>query len=154
VLELFARENKTEMSEAFRRFARCVDALTAHPVATAIASALIVAWAVSGRYFHFSDTWQLVANTVSSLVTFLMVFIIANAQKRDTNALNLKLDILIAAHSDLGARAVGLESAPEVQVAELRAEVDALAGRNSIIRPVSVSASRRVSKRTSARPQE
>lgn len=119
------------MSEAFRRFTRCVDAFSANPIATLVAFALIVSWATAGHYNHFSDTWQLVANTVSSIVTFLMVFIIANAQRRDTDALNLKLDMLIAVHSDLGAKAVGIESATEFQVEQLRAEIEALMSRNS-----------------------
>ena len=142
------------MSEAFRRFARSVDAFTAHPVATAAACALIVAWAVSGRYFHFSDTWQLVANTVSSIVTFLMVFIIANAQKRDTDALNLKVDALLAIHKGLGAKAIGIESATEAELEALRAQIDALAGRGSVTRPETGPDSERRPPKTSAPAQE
>jgi low affinity Fe/Cu permease len=113
------------MKDAFLRFARMVNDATAHPAATAIAAALIIAWAVSGPRFHFSDTWQLIMNTASSIITFLMVFIIANAQKRDTEALNLKLDLLIAMDRALGRKGVGIESATSAKLQELREEIDA-----------------------------
>ena len=61
------------------------------------AVSMIVAWAISGRWFHFSDTWQLVMNTTSSIVTFLMVFLIQNTQNRDAKAIHLKLDEVIRA---------------------------------------------------------
>lgn len=114
------------MRELFRRFARHVDDFCAHPVATAMAAAMIVGWALAGPRFHYSDTWQLVMNTTSSVITFLMVFIIANAQKRDTEALNLKLDMLIAVDSELREKAIGIEFANEAHVQELRSEMAAL----------------------------
>jgi low affinity Fe/Cu permease len=110
--------------EYFRHFARRVSDFSASPVASALALALIVAWVASGPKLHFSDTWQLIMNTTSSLVTFLMVFIIANAQKRDTDALNLKLDMLIAANADLSNRAVGIEAASEAETLQVRREIE------------------------------
>lgn len=114
------------MRDHFRRFARCVDDFCAHPAATAIAAAVIVGWALAGPRFHYSDTWQLVMNTTSSVITFLMVFIIANAQKRDTEALNLKLDLLIAVDSVFREKAIGIEFADESRVQDLRTEIAAL----------------------------
>ena len=65
------------------------------PLVFGFAAGLVAAWLISGPFFSFSDTWQLVMNTVSSIVTFLMVFLIQNAQNRDGEALQLKLDELI-----------------------------------------------------------
>jgi len=112
------------MKDVFSRCARVFNNFTASPVATGLAFALVLLWAISGPRFHFSDTWQLVMNTTSSIVTFLMVFIIANAQKRDTDALNLKLDMLIAANPQVSNRVVGVEAAPEEHAAAVRAELE------------------------------
>jgi low affinity Fe/Cu permease len=103
-----------------------VDDLCAHPVATAVAAAMVVGWAIAGPRFHFSDTWQLVMNTTSSVITFLMVFIIANAQKRYTEALNIKLDSLIALQGAFREKAVGIEFADETRVLDLRTEIAAM----------------------------
>ena len=68
-----------------------------HPLAFGIAVLIIIVWAVSGPIFHFSDTWQLVINTGTTIITFLMVFLIQNTQNRDSEAVQLKLDELIRA---------------------------------------------------------
>ena len=107
----------------FDRFARTVNGFSASPLATALVAALIVVWGVSGPRFRFSDTWQLAMNTLSSIITFLMVFIIANAQKRDTDALNLKLDLLIAANPATSNKAVGIETASKDDISEVRDEI-------------------------------
>ena len=67
---------------AFERFAELVDALTAHPMAFAVAVAVIGVWALAGPAFNFSDTWQLVINTGTTIITFLMVFLLQNSQSR------------------------------------------------------------------------
>lgn len=115
------------MRDTFRCFARAVDNFSAHPIATTAAFAVIVGWALLGRYFHYSDTWQLIINTLSSVVTFLMVFIIASAQKRETDALHLKLDAIIAANGALSKRALGIEFASDEQVRDLRRDIAASA---------------------------
>lgn len=82
----------------------------------------MVVWLVSGPMFGFSDTWQLIMNTCSSIVTFLMVFLIQNTQNRDSAALQLKLDELIranAARKDL----VGIEEKPEAEIESMRREM-------------------------------
>jgi low affinity Fe/Cu permease len=81
----------------FDRFAKAVSRFTGHPVAFAVAAVIIVVWIVSGPIFGFSDTWQLVINTATTIVTFLMVFLIQNTQNRESAATQLKLDELIRA---------------------------------------------------------
>ncbi len=92
-----ARKNVSSRSNVFRRFAQTVSTAAGRPWTFVAAVALIVAWGASGPMFGFSDTWQLVINTGTTIVTFLMVFLIQNTQNRDTEALRLKLDELILA---------------------------------------------------------
>jgi low affinity Fe/Cu permease len=94
---IHARRNVSSRSNVFRRFAQAVSTAAGRPWTFVAAVALILAWGVSGPLFHFSDTWQLVINTSTTIVTFLMVFLIQNTQNRDTEALRLKLDELILA---------------------------------------------------------
>src|SRR3954454_17643324 len=79
----------------FSDFARRLAVWTGRPVAFLAACAAVVLWAASGPLFHFSDTWQLVINTSTTIITFLMVFLIQNTQNRDSEALHIKLDELI-----------------------------------------------------------
>ena len=81
----------------FSRLAKWTARTAGHPTAFVIAVAIIVLWAATGPIFHFSDTWQLVINTGTTIVTFLMVFLIQNTQNRDSQAIQLKLDELIRA---------------------------------------------------------
>jgi low affinity Fe/Cu permease len=81
----------------FGRFANAVANASGHPLGFALALLVIVLWAVTGPYFHYSDTWQLVINTGTTIVTFLMVFLIQNTQNRDSKAVQIKLDELIRA---------------------------------------------------------
>src|ERR671934_3125769 len=81
----------------FARLATATARAMGHPTAFVLAVLIILGWAVTGPLFHFSDTWQLVINTGTTIVTFLMVFLIQNTQNRDTKALHLKLDELLRA---------------------------------------------------------
>ena len=97
-----------------------------------MAIAVILAWALAGPVFHFSDTWQLVMNTASAIVTFLMVFILNNAQWHDTRAINLKLDELIRSIEKADNRVIALEEKPIEEVAHvaeaIKQAVDEIAG--------------------------
>jgi low affinity Fe/Cu permease len=110
--------------ELFRRIAARTAHAVGHPL-TFIAAVLTVAlWALSGHYFHFSDTWQLVINTGTTIVTFLMVFIIQNTQNRDSHAIHLKLDELIRANRHARNRMMMLEELPEHELDALQEEFD------------------------------
>ena len=85
------------MNNLFARFARHVAAWMAHPVAFVIALVSVIVWALLGPAFHYSDGWQLVINTSTTIMTFLMVFLLQNIQNRDSRAVQLKLDELIRA---------------------------------------------------------
>ncbi len=83
------------MNNVFRKFAQWTSRITGTPFAFACAFLLILVWGASGPAFGFSDTWQLVINTGTTILTFLMVFLIQNTQNRDSHAIHLKLDELI-----------------------------------------------------------
>ena len=111
--------------DAFGNFARSVNRFVASPAATAAAFAVVILWAVSGPFFHFSDGWQLIINTGTTIITFLMVFVLNNAQSRDTAAMNSKLDELIIAIEQADNRLVGLEFKTESDAKTIAAEIHA-----------------------------
>jgi low affinity Fe/Cu permease len=86
---------KTKAENIFTRFTSSASMLLGHAWAFVIALSILIIWALSGPLLHFSDTWQLIINTGTTVVTFLMVFIIQNTQNRDNLALNLKLDVMM-----------------------------------------------------------
>lgn len=88
---------KQEGQGLFTRMAMNVAKAAGHPATFVAAAAVVIVWAVSGPFFGFGDTWQLVINTGTTIVTFLMVFLIQNTQNRDTEAMQIKLDELIKA---------------------------------------------------------
>jgi len=85
------------IAETFTRFAKATARGAGHPATFGVALLVILSWAVTGPLFHFSDTWQLVINTGTTIVTFLMVFLIQNTQNRDSVAMQIKLDELLRA---------------------------------------------------------
>ncbi len=82
----------------FSRFASKTAQVVGHPYMFLVAVVILLAWALSGPFFHFSDTWQLIINTGTTIITFLVVFLIQNTQNRDAKAIHLKLDELIRSH--------------------------------------------------------
>jgi len=89
------RDHRVNLRGVFRRFARATSNGIGSPIAFVLAFAVILAWAICGPFFGFSETWQLVINTSTTIVTFLVVFMIQNTQNRDSKAVHLKLDEII-----------------------------------------------------------
>ena len=120
----------------FDRFANSTSRFAGHPVAFTAAAGLIVLWLVSGPIFRFSDTWQLVINTATTIVTFLMVFLIQNSQNRDSAAIQLKLDELIRASGNAHTGLLDLEELSEAELEAFRQKYVELAegGREEIRR--------------------
>lgn len=108
------------MTSAFARFAEKVSVWTGRPAAFVVASAVVVVWAVSGPVFHYSDTWQLVINTGTTVVTFLMVFVIQNSQNRDTMALHSKIDELLRSLDQASNKLIGLEHKSDAEIEAIR----------------------------------
>lgn len=108
-------------------FSQWFSRLSGRPIAFALALGLTTLWIVTGPVFGFSDTWQLVMNTISSIVTFLMVFVIQNTQNRQTEALQIKLDELIRATQGAHNALLDLEELEEDQLVAFRARYVALA---------------------------
>jgi low affinity Fe/Cu permease len=114
-------------SSQFTRFAKWTARTTGHPVAFIAAMLIIVVWAVTGPLFGFSDTWQLVINTGTTIVTFLMVFLIQNTQNRDSEAMQLKLDELIRAVNGAHNGLLDLEELTEEDLERIKARYEVLA---------------------------
>jgi len=111
---------------AFRKVAHATAGAIGSPYAFAAAVLVIVVWAVSGPAFHYSDTWQLVINTGTTIVTFLVVFMIQNTQNRDSRAIHLKLDELIRAVESARNGLVDVEDLPDEELARLTREFQRL----------------------------
>ena len=111
------------MKNAFSLFASSVNRIVSSPAATGAAFAVVAVWAVFGPLTHYSTGWQLVINTGTTIVTFLMVFVLNNAQYRDTAAINVKLDTLILAIEAADNRLVGLERMPVSAAEQISEEI-------------------------------
>jgi low affinity Fe/Cu permease len=111
----------------FNRFARACARATGKPVTFALALAVIVAWALTGPIFHYNDTWQLVINTSTTIITFLMIFLVQNTQNRESDAIQVKLDELIRsmkhAHNDM----LNAESLTDEELRQLLEHYESLA---------------------------
>jgi low affinity Fe/Cu permease len=111
----------------FDRFAAAAARQAGRPVAFAVALGLVIVWALLGPYQHYSDTWQLVINTGTTVVTFLMVFLIQHSQNRDAAAVRLKLDELIRAMKSADNLLLGAEEMSETELERLRLAYESLA---------------------------
>lgn len=113
--------------ELFSRLASTISEFSGHPLAFSIALLVIVVWLASGPVFHYSDTWQLVINTATTIVTFLMVFLIQNTQNRATYATQIKLDEIIRAMEGAHNALLDLEELTDEEIARLRKRYSKLA---------------------------
>jgi low affinity Fe/Cu permease len=121
-------------SEAFRHFAHRVSVIVGTPGAFLTALVVLVAWAVSGPFFGFSDTWQLIINTGTTIITFLVVFLIQSTQNRDASVIHLKLDELIRATKSARNGLLALEQLSDGELATLEAEFRRLQQRAAALR--------------------
>jgi len=110
----------TKPRSAFSRFAKSTARATGRPITFGLAAVVIVVWAVTGPLFGFSDTWQLVINTGTTIVTFLMVFLIQSTQNRDAEAVQVKLDEIIRAIGNAKNELLDLEELEEEDLDEIR----------------------------------
>jgi len=111
----------------FSRFAKKTAQLTGRPVTFALAAAIVVVWALIGPVFGFSETWQLVINTGTTIITFLMVFLVQNTQNRDTAAMQIKLDELIRATQGAHNALLDLEELEEKELEVFRRKYEKMA---------------------------
>lgn len=112
----------TTITQKFTAFAQKTASWTGHPAAFLLAVAIIVIWIVSGPIFHYSDTWQLIINTGTTIVTFLMVFLIQNTQNRDMLSMQIKLSELVLAMKDAEDKFAIVEDLTDEELEELHAE--------------------------------
>ncbi len=121
-----SRRNKS-VRAVFERFAKQATRRTGSPVAFAIALGVVLVWGLTGPIFGFSDTWQLVINTSTTIVTFLMVFLIQHTQNKDTQAIELKLNEIVAAIEGASNRLIDVEELTSAELATLHSHYQKLA---------------------------
>ena len=121
------------MNEFFRKFASVTSAVVGSPWSFLVALLVIVVWAVTGPMFNYSDTWQLIINTGTTIITFLMVFLIQNTQNRDAKAIHLKLDELIRASKEARTGLVDLESLSDEELERLQEEFVQLREKHGLV---------------------
>jgi low affinity Fe/Cu permease len=114
----------------FYKIARKTSKAVGSPYASITAVTVIIIWAVTGPIFQFSDTWQLVINTGTTIITFLMVFLIQNSQNRDAKAVQIKLDELIRSINSARNEVIDIENSPEQDLQKLQKDFSGL-GKNS-----------------------
>ena len=117
----------SRLSTSFNHLAKATSRVAGRPSAFATAIAVIVLWLLTGPFFGFGDTWQLVINTTTTIITFLMVFLIQNSQNRDTEAIQIKLDELIRATESASNTLLDLEELDEKSLDVFRARYESLA---------------------------
>ncbi len=118
----------------FSRIAHATACWTGRPIAFGIALAIVVIWGVTGPVFGYSDTWQLVINTGTTIITFLMVFLIQNSQNRDTVAIHLKLDEILRSIAEARNNVMDLEDLEDSELEEIREEYRQLAAKARSLR--------------------
>jgi low affinity Fe/Cu permease len=119
-------KSEAPAGDYFGRFAAGASNWLGSKIAFVMAGMLIVVWGITGPIFHFSDTWQLVINTGTTIITFLMVFLIQNTQNRDARAINLKLDELIRAVDKARNQMINIEKLSDVELDVLQAQFETM----------------------------
>ncbi len=119
------------MENIFAKFSEKAAVAAGNQYTFAIAILFIAVWAVSGPFFGYSDTWQLIVNTSTTIITFLMVFLIQNSQNRDSCALQAKLDELLHALKNAREDVIGIEHLPMKELERLRDEIEKHAGKSA-----------------------
>lgn len=114
------KNNNNKFAKLFDKFSNAVTSATGSPAAFITAMFIIILWVVTGPIFNFSDTWQLVINTGTTIITFLMVFVIQQSQNKDSMALHLKLNELIAATKGASNRLIDIEDLTEEELKTLK----------------------------------
>jgi low affinity Fe/Cu permease len=112
------------MNKLFTRFANAVSELAGNPITFILCAGYVIVWACTGPLFGFSDTWQLVINTSTTIITFLMVFLIQNTQNRDNGAIHAKLDELIRAMVDADNEFIGIEHLTDEELKAILQDVE------------------------------
>jgi low affinity Fe/Cu permease len=112
------------MDRFFTAIANRIAHFVGDPIAFVIALTVVIVWAVTGPIFHYSDTWQLIINTGTTIITFLMVFLIQNSQNRDAAAMQAKLDELIRAVEEARGQFIGIEHRTDKEIRLIRAELE------------------------------
>ncbi len=129
-------KNPNQPNQLFERFAHKMTLWTGRPAAFILAVLVLIIWGASGPIFDYSDTWQLVINTSTTIVTFLMVFLIQQTQNKDAHSLQLKLNELIAATNGASSRLINVEDLSEAELDQLHAfyrELVALAKKDTTL---------------------
>lgn len=112
------------MGKYFSDLSEEISKITGHYGSFLIAITFIIIWSLSGPFFNYSDTWQLIVNTTTTIITFLMVFLIQNSQNRDSCALHTKVDELIDALKNADERVIGIEHLPLEELKKLRDKIE------------------------------
>jgi len=112
------------MDRWFTHIAGKLASAVGQPLAFVVALTAIILWAASGPIFGFSDTWQLIVNTTTTIITFLMVFLIQNAQNRDAASMQSKLDELIRSHREARNEYIGIEHLTEKELEKIRTDLE------------------------------
>jgi low affinity Fe/Cu permease len=120
-------DTQKDISVSFGKFSNWVAKFTGSPAAFIGSAVIVLVWALTGPVFHYSDTWQLVINTGTTVITFLMVFVIQQSQNKETSAIQIKLNELIAANKNASNRVVGIENLSEAELKDLKEFYDKMA---------------------------
>lgn len=121
------KEKKMKLMQPFSIFARKCALLTGHPITFILSFTMIVIWLILGPIFNYSDTWQLVINTLTTIITFLMIFLVQNTQNRDNEATQIKLDELIRSHEGAHNALLDLEELTQKELEIIRNKYEKLA---------------------------